>query len=87
MWQIYGMDGELLAEYAADASPSSPHKEYVYRNGELLVVAESSGQINWLVSDHLGTPRIIADLSGSLAGIRRHDYLGVSACTVAKERY
>jgi RHS repeat-associated protein len=31
--------------------------------------------INWLVADHLGTPRIIADQSGSLAGIHRHDYL------------
>jgi len=31
--------------------------------------------IQWLVTDHLGTPRIIADLTGSLAGIKRHDYL------------
>jgi len=31
--------------------------------------------IQWLVTDHLGTPRIIADLSGSLVGIKRHDYL------------
>lgn len=29
----------------------------------------------WLVPDHLGTPRMVADKSGSLAGIRRHDYL------------
>jgi hypothetical protein len=32
-------------------------------------------RVQWLVSDHLGTPRMIADLSGSLAGIKRHDYL------------
>jgi RHS repeat-associated protein len=38
-WQIYGFDGELLAEYSAAASPSSPQKEYGYRNGELLVMA------------------------------------------------
>jgi RHS repeat-associated protein len=31
--------------------------------------------VQWFVSDHLGTPRIIADLSGSLSDIRRHDYL------------
>jgi RHS repeat-associated protein len=29
----------------------------------------------WLVSDHLGTPRMIVDKSGSLAGVKRHDYL------------
>lgn len=39
-WQIYGFDGELLAEYAADAPNTSPQKEYGYRNGELLITAE-----------------------------------------------
>jgi RHS repeat-associated protein len=33
------------------------------------------GEVNWLVSDHLGTPRMVADLSGSLTNIKRHDYL------------
>lgn len=28
----------------------------------------------WLVADHLGTPRMIVDKSGSLAGVKRHDY-------------
>lgn len=41
-WQAYGMDGELEAEYTAGASPSSPQKEYGYRNGQLLITA--SGQ-------------------------------------------
>jgi RHS repeat-associated protein len=39
-WQIYGIDSELLAEYPANASVTSPSKEYGYRNGQLLVVAE-----------------------------------------------
>jgi RHS repeat-associated protein len=29
----------------------------------------------WLVSDHLGTPRMIVNKSGTLAGVKRHDYL------------
>lgn len=29
----------------------------------------------WLVADQLGTPRLVAERTGSLAGIRRHDYL------------
>ncbi|HBB87171.1 MAG TPA: hypothetical protein DC047_06110 [Blastocatellia bacterium] len=32
-------------------------------------------EANWLVSDHLGTPRMIANKSGSLASLKRHDYL------------
>ncbi|MDX6500664.1 MAG: hypothetical protein QOG23_3924 [Blastocatellia bacterium] len=38
-WQIYGIGGELVAEYAAGAGPLSPQREYGYRNGELLVTA------------------------------------------------
>jgi RHS repeat-associated protein len=41
-WHIYGMSGELLAEYAANGSPSAPQKEYGYRNGQLLVTAASA---------------------------------------------
>jgi RHS repeat-associated protein len=29
----------------------------------------------WLVSDHLGTPRMIIDQTGTLANVKRHDYL------------
>jgi RHS repeat-associated protein len=32
-------------------------------------------EIFWLVGDHLGTTRMIAERTGSLAGIKRHDYL------------
>src|SRR5262245_2322532 len=48
-WQIYGIGGELLAEYAANASPSAPQKEYGYRGGQLLVIAEpgSGGNLAW----------------------------------------
>ena len=77
-WQVYGMDGELLAEYAAGGAASSPQKEYGYRNGALLVTAEpnaGNNAVQWLVGDQLGTPRMVADKTGSLAGIKRHDYL------------
>ena len=75
-WQIYGIGGELVAEYAANASPSSPQKEYGYRSGQLLVTAtNTTNDIQWLVTDQLGTPRMIFDKTGSLAGTKRHDYL------------
>jgi RHS repeat-associated protein len=37
--------------------------------------SSSGANINWLVTDHLGTPRLILDLNGSLANVKRHDYL------------
>jgi RHS repeat-associated protein len=48
-WHVYGIGGELLAEYAAGAAPNAPQKEYGYRNGQLLVIAEpgSGGNLAW----------------------------------------
>jgi len=40
VWQMYGFDGEFLAEYAAGAAASMPQKEYGYRSGELLITAD-----------------------------------------------
>jgi RHS repeat-associated protein len=77
-WQIYGCGGELLAEYAVGADPSVPQKEYGYRSGQLLVTWDGSEtgdrRLQWLVQDHLGSTRMAVDRSGSLGGIRRHDF-------------
>jgi RHS repeat-associated protein len=45
-WQIYGFEGELLAEYRANATMTTPQKEYGYRNGQLLVTAEPNMPVN-----------------------------------------
>lgn len=78
-WMVYGIGGELVAEYPAEGTSSAPQKEYGYRNGQLLVVWDNteSGdkKLQWLVQDHLGSTRMVADLSGSLTGMKRHDYL------------
>jgi RHS repeat-associated protein len=39
-WQVYGFGSELLAEYAAGGPPTSPQKEFAYRNGDLVVTAQ-----------------------------------------------
>ncbi|HEX8162591.1 MAG TPA: RHS repeat-associated core domain-containing protein [Pyrinomonadaceae bacterium] len=59
---------------------SSGNPEWVSRSNSqyaaaLAAQAQGGGGVNWLVSDQLGTPRMVADQSGSLSGIRRHDYL------------
>ncbi|MDQ2856810.1 MAG: hypothetical protein M3R68_10810, partial [Acidobacteriota bacterium] len=40
-WQVFGIGGELLAEYDENGSATSPQKEYGYRNGELLIAADA----------------------------------------------
>lgn len=43
-WLIYGIDGELVAEYPVNGAPASPLTEYGYRNGQLLIKAEAASQ-------------------------------------------
>lgn len=64
-WQIYGMDGELLAEYAANGATASPHKEYGYRNGQLLVTAEAPFVINVASAANGGTASASSYLTDS----------------------
>jgi RHS repeat-associated protein len=84
------LEGELVAEYAANAAPATTQKEYGYRAGELLVTAQAavagSRSVQWTVADHLGTPRMVVDRTGGsfvqdmpttkkIVGVSRHDYL------------
>ncbi len=39
------------------------------------VAANPTANVRWLVSDQLGTPRMVIDQTGSLSGVTRHDYL------------
>jgi RHS repeat-associated protein len=73
-WQIYGLGGELVAEYELVSGTPTLRKEYGYRNGQLLVVADAS-TVQWTVTDALGTPRMVVDQTGSLGTMKRHDYL------------
>ena len=89
VWQIFGIGGELLAEYSYSGGTATMKKEYGYRNGELLVVwdaNEPNGRtLQWLVKDALGSPRMMADVSGRLdddntttgvkEGVFRRDFL------------
>ena len=65
-WQIFGFDGELLAEYPANGATASPQKEYGYRSGQLLITAGgvTSGLVgHWKLDENTGTST--ADSSGS----------------------
>ena len=86
-WQVYGFEGELVAEYNVSGtftgsnapSAATPVKEYGYRSGQMLVVFDSTetgdNQLRWMVTDHLGSTRMLVNRSGSLTGMKRRDYL------------
>lgn len=78
-WNIYGFGDELVAEYPVNGAVGSPQKEYGYRGDQMLVVYDSTEtgnkQLQWLVQDLLGSTRMVVDLSGSLTGMKRHDFL------------
>ena len=66
---VYGIKGELLAEYGAGAATTSPQKEYGYRSGQVLITADSgppaptSGLVAyWKFDENSGTTA--ADSSG-----------------------
>ena len=64
--------------YTSTVSPTYPLvvDTALHANGSTLSnVVLSAARLEWLVPDHLGTPRIILDQTGSLANLKRHDYL------------
>ncbi|HEY6805045.1 MAG TPA: RHS repeat-associated core domain-containing protein [Pyrinomonadaceae bacterium] len=84
--------------YTSAVSPTYPLQAdaTIYSNGGGLTNAVVSGKlgaaVHWLVADQLGTPRMVFDETGSLASVKRHDYLpfgeeltgGLSGRTVAQ---
>jgi len=48
---------------------------YLLTEVEAWTASSSAASIHWLVSDQIGTPRMILDQGGSLANVKRHDYL------------
>ena len=80
LWLVYGANGELVAEYDAVIPGGTLKTEYGYRGGQMLVVydAGQSGdnRLKWVVTDHLGSTRMLVNRSGGLCGaIERLDYL------------
>ncbi len=82
-WMVYGIGGELVAEYNATSGiplQTSPNKEYGYRSGQMLVVwddteTNANMKLKWLVTDQLGSTRMEIGRDGAANSVVRHDYL------------
>jgi len=61
--------------YSAGLAQNQPIKAVHIQELRDRLLAAWGIDIGWLVSDQLGTPRMVFDQSGSLSGVSRHDYL------------
>jgi RHS repeat-associated protein len=76
-WQIYGMEGELVAEYRASSPASAPEKEYGYRDGQLLITATGRFNVALAANGAVATASSTATGSGfSTAGAINGNYRG-----------
>src|SRR5882672_2432541 len=80
-WQVYGLGGELLAEYPLNGPAATPQKEYGYRNGQLLVTATVTS--GWgaaptlhdnplIVNETTVQARHITELRDAISALRSH---------------
>src|SRR5438876_3286255 len=70
---IYGIGGSVIAEY--DGSSGNLKKEYVAGGGSMITIeptAVNSNGAQYATGDHLSSPRVITNSSGSV--VSRHDY-------------
>ena len=76
--------GTSTLVYTATHQPTYPLSAdaAIYDNGGTVTNAVISGNFGssgasllWLLTDQLGTPRMVFDASGALANVKRHDYL------------
>lgn len=72
---IYGISAKLVAEF--DGATGSLTKEYIYGASGLVATVEptaaNSNGTRYLVSDHLGSPRVVTNSSAGV--VSRHDYM------------
>ncbi len=61
-----------LGHYQIESTSLNNVNSYL---GNVVITNSSLGNVNWLVTDQLGTPRMVFDQTGARANVKRHDYL------------
>jgi RHS repeat-associated protein len=73
--------------YSAGLAQGQPIKAIHIQELRDRLTAASGSDVRWMVTDQLGTPRMVFDQSGLLAAMTRHDYLPFGeALTVGNSR-
>jgi len=68
---VYGIGGELLAEY--NGSTNAITKEYLYGASGLTAVIDPTNGTEYLTPDHLGSPRVLTNSSATVT--QRRDFM------------
>ncbi|MBK6723642.1 MAG: RHS repeat protein [Acidobacteria bacterium] len=68
---VYGIGGELLAEY--NGSTNAITKEYLYGASGLTAVIDPTNGTEYLTPDHLGSPRVVTNSSATVT--QRRDFM------------
>jgi len=68
-WTLRGLDNQLLRTWSDPSSTGTnvAWKEDVIRRGALLLASETSSGTRHYILDHLGSPRLVSDATGSHA--------------------
>jgi RHS repeat-associated protein len=72
---LWKFDGQTLTDSSGNSNNGTLGGNATYSTDIPGGGGTGSTDIEWIVTDHLGTPRMILDHSGSLTGMKRHDYL------------
>lgn len=78
---IYDQSGLLIAEYSGDGVWQ---KDYVYLNGQPLtmIVANTPENVYYYHNDHLGTPQVMTDSTGTVVWAATYDPFGKATINV-----
>jgi RHS repeat-associated protein len=85
-WTLRDLSGKVLRELTSTVSSDGTHSNWqwsrdnVWRNGQILASRQPLGgaAVTWNYHlDHLGTPRLVSDASGTIIGV--HDYFAFGA--------
>lgn len=63
-WTLRDLDNKVLREFDNNAGTWTVQRDYVHRDSALLAAVLSTGIVNHLHPDHLGTPRLITRNNG-----------------------
>jgi RHS repeat-associated protein len=72
---LWKFDGPSIADSSGNGNNGTLQSGATYLNDVPGGSGGIGSQVQWLISDHLGTPRMIVDQAGTLANLKRHDYL------------